>query len=204
MFSFQTWVRIMPEVQLPLPGFEPPDVHDNLFFAIRVAPEAVSRIAHVRDDLRHTHGLRGVAISPQRLHVSLLGVCECQGLPDELIEAACQAAASVSIPPFEVVFDRAMSFSNRRTTRPLVLLTGGGEAALAGLRNCLCEAMRTAGFGNRASSHFLPHMTLLYDRRMVAERAIEPVYLTVRDFALVHSLVPQSRHIELARWPLQR
>ena len=78
------------------------------------------------------------------------------------------------------------------------------DAALAGLRNCLCEAMRAAGFGNRASPHFLPHMTLLYDRRMVAERAIEPVYLTVRDFALVHSLVPQSRHMELARWPLQR
>ncbi|MGN6115027.1 MAG: RNA 2',3'-cyclic phosphodiesterase, partial [Nitrobacter sp.] len=85
-----------------------------------------------------------------------------------------------------------------------VLLTGGGDAALAGLRNCLYEAMRMAGFGQRASSHFLPHMTLLYDRRMVAEQAIEPVYLTVRDFALVHSLVPQSRHIELARWPLRR
>ena len=47
-------------------------------------------------------------------------------------------------------------------------------------------------------------MTLLYDRRMVAEQAVEPVHLTVREFALVHSLVRQSRHIELARWPLQR
>jgi 2'-5' RNA ligase len=48
-------------------------------------------------------------------------------------------------------------------------------------------------------------MTLLYDRRMVAERAVEPVHLTVRDFALVHSLrrERQRRHIELARWSLR-
>ncbi|MBN9004232.1 MAG: 2'-5' RNA ligase family protein [Rhizobiales bacterium] len=187
-----------------LPGLEPPGTIDNLFFACRLAPEAASRVAHVRDELRHAHGLRGAAISPQRLHVSLLGVCECHGLPDDLVAAACEAAASIVMPPFEVVFDRAMSFSNRRKTRPLVLLTGGGEAALAGLRNRLCEAMRAAGFGNRASSHFVPHMTLLYDRRMIAEQATAPVYLTVRDFALVHSLVRRSRHIELARWPLRR
>lgn len=194
----------MPAVQPSLPGFEPPDTRDNLFFAYRLACEAVPQVAHVRDELRYAHGLRGASISPQRLHVSLLGICECHGLPNDLIEAACKAAASVAMAPFEVVFDRAMSFSNRRRTRPLVLLTGGGEAALAGLRNCLCEAMHAAGFGNRASPHFVPHMTLLYDRRMIAEQATAPVYLAVRDFALVHSLVRQGRHIELARWPLRR
>ena len=64
--------------------------------------------------------------------------------------------------------------------------------------------MRAVGFGNHALSHFVPHMTLLYDRRVIAEQATAPVYLTVRDFALVHSLVRQGRHIELARWPLRR
>jgi len=42
-------------------------------------------------------------------------------------------------------------------------------------------------------------MTLLHDRRMAAEQAAEPVRLTVRDFALVHSLAGRSRHIALAR-----
>jgi 2'-5' RNA ligase len=195
-----------------LPGLEPPGTIDNLFFACRPAPEAFSRIGRIQNELRRVHGLRGAAMPPQQLHVSLLAVCECRGLPGDLIETACAAAASVAVPPFEVVFDRAMSFSNRRTRRPLVLLTGGGDAALAGLRNGLSEAMRAAGLHSRSgsgflgsgSSHFVPHMTLLYDRRVVAEHVIEPVYLTVRDFALVHSLVPRSRHIELARWPLQR
>ena len=39
--------------------------------------------------------------------------------------------------------------------------------------------------------------------RAVKEQAIEPVRLTVSDFALVHSLVGRSRYIELARWPLR-
>jgi 2'-5' RNA ligase len=202
-------MRIMPRDNEPrLPGFGAPDGIDNLFFAYRLAPEAVPRVAQVRDGLRHAHGLRGAAIAPQRLHVSLLGICECRGLPGDLVEAACKAAASVAMAPFEVVFDRAMSFSNRRSMRPLVLLTGGGAASLTGLRNRLGGAMRAAGlatgFGRSVSPHFVPHMTLLYDRRMVAEQAVAPVSLTVRDFALVHSLVTRSRHIQLARWPLQR
>ena len=76
--------------------------------------------------------------------------------------------------------------------------------AIHALNRQMCEAMSAAGIGRRMSSQFVPNMTLLYDRRMVAEQAVEPVHLTVREFALVHSLVRQSRHIELARWPLQR
>jgi 2'-5' RNA ligase len=193
----------MPARQLSLPGFEPADTFDNLFFAYRLAPESFSRMVCIRDELCRECGLRGIPISPQRLHISLFGVCECRGLPKGLIETAQRAAASVAMPPFDVVFDRAISFNNRRNTRPLVLLTRSGDAALAGLRNSLCEAMNAAGISRRMSLRFLPHMTLLYDRRMLAERLIEPMRLTVRDFALVHSLVGQSRYIELARWPLR-
>jgi RNA 2',3'-cyclic 3'-phosphodiesterase len=194
----------MPAVQLCFPEFEPAAPFDNVFFAVRLAPEAFSHIEQIQSELRHEHGLKGAVISRQRLHVSLLGVCKCHGLPDELIDAACRAAVSVAMPPFDVVFDRVMSFRNRQNKKPLVLLTCGDNTALAGLRKSLCEAMSAAGIGRRMSSQFVPNMTLLYDRRMVAEQAVEPVHLTVRDFALVHSLVRQSRHIELARWPLQR
>jgi 2'-5' RNA ligase len=64
--------------------------------------------------------------------------------------------------------------------------------------------MSAVGITRCISSHFVPHMTLLYDRRMVAEQAVDPVRLAVSDFTLVHSLVGQSRYIELARWPLRR
>jgi hypothetical protein len=46
---------------------------------------------------------------------------------------------------------------------------------------------------------------LLYGDLMVAGRSIEPIRWVVRDFVLVQSLRgrSRSRHIHLARWPLQ-
>jgi hypothetical protein len=42
-------------------------------------------------------------------------------------------------------------------------------------------------------------MTLLYDGRAVRELPIEPILINVQDFVLVHSIVGQHKHIELAR-----
>jgi RNA 2',3'-cyclic 3'-phosphodiesterase len=44
---------------------------------------------------------------------------------------------------------------------------------------------------------------LLYDSRVVRELRIEPILVEVRDFVLVHSMIGQQKHIELARWPLR-
>ena len=43
---------------------------------------------------------------------------------------------------------------------------------------------------------------MLYDDRLVAWQAVEPVRWTVREFVLMHSLLGQHRHVPLARWPL--
>jgi 2'-5' RNA ligase len=45
-------------------------------------------------------------------------------------------------------------------------------------------------------------MTLLYDRRAVAERPVEPIRWRVRGLVLLRSLVGQGRHQVLARWPI--
>ena len=52
------------------------------------------------------------------------------------------------------------------------------------------------------ASQVTPHVTLLYDDVLVEERAVEPIRWTVREFVLVHSLLGQTRHVPLARWPL--
>jgi hypothetical protein len=44
---------------------------------------------------------------------------------------------------------------------------------------------------------------LLYESRAVRELPIEPILMNVRDFVLVHSIIGQHNHIELARWPLR-
>lgn len=152
--------------------------------------------------LRVEHGLRGRAIEAERLHISLHGLGDHLSLPNMLIEEARDVGASVAMPPFDVVFDRAVSF--RRTNRrpPVVLRASGDVTPLITFHRRLGDAMRKARLG-RVASHFSPHMTLLYDDRVMKERVIEAVRLSVRDFTLVHSLVGQSRYIELARWPLR-
>jgi 2'-5' RNA ligase len=190
----------MPEHQLLLP-FEAP--LDRLFFAILAAPDAVAQIVERIRCLRADHGLKGWAIGPERLHVSLHGLGDHPRLPKTLIEQARDVGASVAMPPFDVVLDRAVSF--RRTNRrpPVVLRASGDVTPLITFHRRLGDGMKKSGLGRRVASHFSPHMTLLYDDRIVKERAIDAVRLTVRDFALVHSLLGRSRYIELARWPLQ-
>jgi RNA 2',3'-cyclic 3'-phosphodiesterase len=137
------------------------------------------------------------------LHISLHALGDYPGLPGALVRTAKAAGAAVSVPAFDVVFDRAMSFTRNGKKRPLVLRAGGDIPALLALHEALGSAMKNAGLGRWAAPHFTPHMTLLYDHRIVMEREIETVRWTVRDFVLVHSLLGQSRYIPLARWPLQ-
>jgi RNA 2',3'-cyclic 3'-phosphodiesterase len=115
--------------------------------------------------------------------------------------AAKQAGASFAQRPFEIVFDRAMSFAGKRA----FVLRTNGNIALASLHHALGVGMKKAGIGRSVTSRFTPHITLLYGDRMVTERLIEPVRWTVRDFALVQSLRGRgaSKHIHLARWPLR-
>jgi 2'-5' RNA ligase len=189
----------MPERQLSLP-FEAP--LDRLFFAILAAPGAAGQIAERIRFLRAEHGLKGWAIGPERLHISLHGLGDHPRLPKTLIEQAREAGASVAMPPFEIVFDRAVSFSRTNRPPPVVLRASGDVTPLTTFHRRLGDAMKKARLSRRVTAHFTPHMTLLYDDRVVKEQAIQPVRLTVRDFALVHSLLGRSRYIELARWPL--
>jgi 2'-5' RNA ligase len=45
-------------------------------------------------------------------------------------------------------------------------------------------------------------MTMLHDRRIVAEHAIEPIRWTATEFVLVLSHVGWTHHEWLRRWPL--
>ncbi len=84
-----------------------------------------------------------------------------------------------------------------------MLRAGRDMVALTTFHRALGGAMTRAGLG-RVTPHCTPHMTLLYDRRLVDEHQIEALGWTVTDFVLVHSLVGRGKHIHLARWPLQR
>lgn len=176
---------------------------DRLFFALRPDAPAVARIERLIADLRRDHGLKGKALGASRFHVTLLHMGDFPALPRELVDAACAAAqALTAIPAFKLGFDRVGSFSRRPSNMPLVLLGEEGVIAAKAFQQALEKAMARAGEGRGDTSHYTPHLTLLYDDTHVARRAIEPITWTVSEFVLVRSLIGKSRHEVLARWPL--
>lgn len=192
-------------MQSALPGFDAaPAPTDRLFFAIFPDADAAGRIAPLASRLRDEHGLNGKLIERARLHVTLHHLGDFVGVPRDIVARAGEAAATVAMPPFEMSFDRAMSFSGRPDKRPFVLLGGEGLAALKAFQRTLGTAMEKAGLKLfKADTNYTPHVTLLYGDLLVAEQAVETINWTAREFVLVHSLLGQGVHVPLARWALR-
>ncbi|SFB19847.1 2'-5' RNA ligase [Collimonas sp. OK607] len=190
----------MPE-QFFLPGFDAPHPTDRLFFALTPTPDAAAGIARQRGLLRDMYELKGRSIGVGRLHVTLNFLGDYLGLPEGIVAAAIKAAASVKAAPFDVEFDRAMSFHGRPRNRPLVLLGDDGVAAVTAFQQTLGRALQKVGIA-AASVHYTPHVTLLYDNRLVPAGTIEPIRWRVSEFVLMHSLLGRTRHVPLARWSL--
>ena len=168
----------------------------RLFFAVvpdAAAAARISRLAHV---LKHAHRFDGKVIEPGRLHVSLFFL---GGLSEQIVRVASDAAAEVRAPPFEVLFDRSVSFGGGPGNRPLVLVGDEGLDRLKSFRRTLGVAMARKGLRYLTKKDFTPHVTLLYADRNVEEHPIEPIRWTVNEFVLIHSM---HGHIHLARWPL--
>ena len=118
---------------------------NNLFLALVPAAEVVPIIVGVQSQLRDEEGLGGEPIGVDRLHVTLHDLGGCDAPPAAVIEAVRQAAATVRVSPFEVVFDRALSFPNRQRHRPFVLCCSAEPKDLAAFRSTLGRALADAG-----------------------------------------------------------
>lgn len=184
-----------------LPWTSPPPQH-NLFFAIHPDAAAAERISRLAQEKRREHGLRSEPLAMDRFHISLLRLGAYAGRPHEIVEVARTVAAAIAVEPFTVEFDRVVSFRGGMGSRPLVLLASAGVASLAALRQVLGSAMVKGRRRPRAPSRFTPHITLTYDCRAIGEQAVDAIGWTVREFALVDSLIGQSRHVRVGRWAL--
>jgi 2'-5' RNA ligase len=192
------------EQQATLFDVEPPPKHtDRLFFAFYPdAATASERIAPLATRLRASQRLHGKILAPERFHVTLHHIGDFAGLPQQLVKAVSEAAASVKFPRFEVAFDFAASFGKKPgRSHPFVLQGDSGVQRIVEFRRLLGEALKQVGIKPDAS--FTPHVTLLYDDRVVPPQpVVPPVRWEASDFVLVHSLIGRGVHIPLARWPL--
>lgn len=182
--------------------FDAPPVTDRLFFAIYPDPATAAGVAQRADTLRAVHQLSGRPLARERFHITLHHLGDHAGVRRDIVAMAGEAAETITASSFEVSFDRAASFHNGGNN-PFVLLAGEGLESLKALQSDLGLAMARAGLGKLVDKSFTPHMTMLYDKRLVGEQAVAPVKWAVSGFTLVHSLLGRTEHIPLARWALR-
>jgi len=175
---------------------------DRLLFVAIPDAGSASSVAELRQKLRAKHRLRGKPIATERLHVTLHHVGDFATLPGGIVARAGAIASSISMRPFKVEFNGALSFRGRPGNSPFVLQGDEGVIGLLVLQHRLGRLMENVGLG-RADPHYTPHMTLLYGDRVVADEAVRPIGWAVHEFVLVHSLLGRSRYNVLARFPLR-
>jgi 2'-5' RNA ligase len=176
---------------------------DRIFFAVLPDERTAARTYALAEALKRDNGFDGTLILPEHLHVTLFHLGDWQVLPQEIVAIAAKAAAEVVAAPFDVTCKRAESFRNRTGIYPFVLT--GDAAPWRELREALGAALKKNGLGGavHAEDDFKPHVTLLRDQIRAKPMAIEPIAWTVRDFVLIHSLLGQTKHVHLGRWPLR-
>jgi RNA 2',3'-cyclic 3'-phosphodiesterase len=179
-----------------------PRRHGILLLAFPAAPVA-AEISRRTERYCARRGLSGRPLLADRLHITLFGLGEYPELPERLVRKATEAAAAVESAPVAMTFDRLLTFRQNTNAQPLVLSGGDGLAELHRFRQKLALALAGVGLKKFAKSSFTPHMTLLYDPRTIDPRVIDPVRWTLTEFVLVDSLRGETKHVQLARWPLR-
>jgi 2'-5' RNA ligase len=176
---------------------------DTLFLAIKPDKEAAGRIYRVAETIKHARGFAGDLVDPGRLHTTLFFLGLWEGFSEEMIARIHSAAAELKAAPFEITFDRTMSFLNRRDNYAFVLVGDAGVDRLRAFHRLLGAELTRNGLRRWVHTISTPHVTLLYDKRIVEEQPIEPISWIVREVVLVRSVHRKQKHIDLACWQLR-
>jgi len=187
-------------LQMGLPGFDPPTPTDRLMFLLYPDPATAERIAVEARRLKDALGLRGQPLLTDRFHITLHHLGDYVGLPNDMVAKGKDAGEALKAAPFEVSFDKAVSFANRPGNNPFTLQGGEGVQDLIAFQKALGDAMRWVKL--KPDSSFLPHITLLYDGQVVPAHDIAPIRWTADRFVLVQSKLGQTQHIVLQSWDL--
>jgi RNA 2',3'-cyclic 3'-phosphodiesterase len=170
----------------------------KLFFAVRPDVETGAAIEKLGVALKTAHRLRGQPITRERLHNTLAAVHDTGSIRENIARAKA-IGDRLWHRRFCVRFDWTGSFRGDHG-HPFVLRGDEGLRPLLEFREGLRARMLRAGFG--VERGFTPHVTLLWADRCVEDYPIAPITWTVREFVLTLSVQGYSRHIDVARWPL--
>jgi 2'-5' RNA ligase len=192
----------------PPPALSPlPHPVFNLVLAVFPDHQTALQISDRGSSLRKTNRMFGRMRPPHLLHVSLPIPGRARTPLEALIESlfcACQEVTATT-DPFEMRFDRVMSFRGRPGNHPLVLVNDKhGNDGIMKLYGLLLAEFAKYMKAAVPKSQFVPHLTLLYDKQELAPRSIEPVRWTVREISLVASEVGATKYHPIKRWEIGR
>jgi len=176
--------------------------NNRLFFALFPGDDTRRAIARIAEDMQSDHRARGRWVDPSRYHMTVHFLGNHAQLRQDLIDRAAAAATKVKLPAFVLSLERIACFPGRKP--PGVLRCADGRTPVHALWEALRGELVQVGLGSSLEPDFAPHVTLFYgDGSMLEPVAIEPIAWTVREFALVHSVVGRKDYRILARWILQ-
>ena len=182
-----------------------PFAHENVarFFALRPDADTRESVLRVRDAQCARFGLRS-PVARDCLHLTLCDGGKPARLREPYERAMLKAGAGQNVRTFDLVLNRLLRFHGRGGEPSLVLGVDETSAApLRALRHDLAISQLFNGLVVLGAKSFSPHVTLAYGASLPAlDEAIEPIIWRVNEFALIASHQGQSRHEELARWPL--
>lgn len=173
-----------------------------LYFAALPDPEIANLTASLTWDQSRRNGLSREPRQHDLYHASIYPIDIASRSREEAIFAAMQAASTIHLPSFELIFDRVATFGNGNN-RQYVLWCRQGNIGLKILRQELATAMQSLGFDSDVLDNFAPHMTLFYCRRALPEVMLEkPIVWTVKTFTLVNSFQGEGEHGHVWHWSL--
>jgi 2'-5' RNA ligase len=172
----------------------------TVYFAFKPEPDVIGQTVSVGNHLCARHELAG-SVRPSVLHMTICAIGYFPVLPEERVETARRVAHRLVAKPSEMILNRVRTYPNGKEKQPLVAFADSGVSRADLFRYALVADLRRNGFSFPKKLPN-PHMTLSYDRRIVAEEPIDPIRWEVRDFVLVHSVKGEGWHDQLGQWPL--
>jgi len=171
----------------------------NYFFALLPDSAAKASADRRAKALSHWFELTGRPRT-DKYHVSLWGWSAAAEPDGQGLALMRRAAQRVRQDPFKLTFDEVASFAQRAEKKAVVMTGRDTVIGVNRLHDALDREMRAAGFrGQRLSRQ--PHLTLLYDRRLIPLVGVRPLSWLATDFVLIRSAREKPYDI-LGCWPL--
>jgi RNA 2',3'-cyclic 3'-phosphodiesterase len=173
----------------------------NVFFGLMPDDAGRARMAEAVESLRAAQSPQGRWLKPARYHMTLHFLGTFSELPGEKIAAAIRAAEGLHAPAFELVLDRAGSFSGGIGW----LGCTHAEPPLQQLWEELRQALAREHVSTEGHARFTPHVTVLRDAsKPIRDVSIDPIRWPIREVMLVDSqLGDRNEYRPLGRWQLR-